>query len=267
MQGREQAIGNELSLGMRWDAFSSNSNQAANTQRRHALRALLLCQRIYFSELWPCLMGTTATRQPVHWLSTDWKEQSARFWGAKAELEIQKGLRMFTITSQNVNSVADKAILGHPSTPSMPFLTATRESFNGDQATATCYDAVMLWLFLSGIVSLRWLLRYRNANTQETLTEAFGSGRTIWEGPFGEGDVFPDVPRGHIVHIFENRSSWRGHWMVSTGAGKSAGCNNNDENPPVSRNYCPSLTLKKQFLDYGGGTAVVIHPTQIPGRM
>jgi len=104
------------------------------------------------------------------------------------------------------------------------------------------------------------------ADNKKVLTEAFGQGRRIWNGNFADGQTLPPVPRGHVVHIYENASSWRGHWMVSNGDGTACGCNNNNEDPPVERVYCPTLSLNKQFLDYHGGRAEVIDPTQIPYR-
>lgn len=155
--------------------------------------------------------------------------------------------------------------------PSFPdinnYLVSTRKDFSGKYLTPTCYDAVMLWLFKSGLVSLPWLLKYRNANNEFSLTAAFGRGTVIWKGAFGLTDRIPMIPRGHIVHIFAHQFSWNGHWMVSLGNGLAAGVNNNNEVPPVPRNYCTQLNLNKQFLDFGGGTAVIIDPLLIPGRL
>lgn len=88
-----------------------------------------------------------------------------------------------------------------------------------------CYVAVMIWLYRSGLVSLRWLLKYRDADSQERLEAAFGGGTEIWnETSLGRAfkrqpsDRFPNVPRGHVVHLYENPGAWRGHWMISTGA-------------------------------------------------
>lgn len=264
--GREETIGAELSLGTRWDCFSSQETQDSNTQKRRALRALLLCQRVYYSELWPTLFGLRSERTALNYLLNNWNQQSVHFWGNKSELEIRKGIYMYIATSDNVTYVANAAVAGQPSYPETPALTHTRETFAGESKASTCYDAVMMWLFKSGLVSLPWLLKYRNANTETTLTEAFGSGRVIWRGAFNANDHLPVVARGHIVHIFPNQQQWRGHWMVSTGNGKAAGCHNNDENPPVQSDYCNILTLDKQFLDYGGGMAVVIDPMAIPDR-
>ncbi len=269
--GLQQAkVGDELSLGTRWE-LPSSSQHDAKTQQRRALRALLLCQRVYFSDFWPCMMGVVSAPANVNWLKSDWKDQSCQFWGPKTEPEIRDGIRVFTSTSDDPDNVADEASQGQPSAPDLRSLTMTRATFTG-QPTATCYDAVMLWLFKAGLVSLRWLLKYRNANTRDTLTEAFGPGILLWDdgqhGTFKNESRLPVVLKGHVVHICENADAWRGHWMVSTGTGGACGCNNNDEEGrTINRGYCGQLSLDGQFRDYGGkGMAVVINPTQIPGR-
>jgi hypothetical protein len=264
--GQRATVSDVMSLGTRWDVFSSSASKDIATQQRRALRSLLLCQRVYFSDLWPGLIGLVAQRVPYNWLPANWKEQSLTFWGGRTESDIRAALRMFIATSDASDHAANAAVRGQPSAPLLPFLTATRDTFGGQQ-TATCYDAVMLWLFKSGLVSLRWLLRHRNANTQATLDDAFGAGTVIWNGAFAATDHLASVPRGHIVHIFEDAgNAWRGHWMISTGKGGAAGCNNNTEGT-LPRHYCNTLTLDGQFRDFGQGTAIVINPQQIPGRL
>lgn len=261
-------ISEEISLGARFTALQSATTTTTETQQRRALRALMLCQRIYFSDLWPCLTGIMATPTAINRLPTNWAEQSRSFWENKSEAEIRSALQMYVATTDNPDMVANAAVAGQPSVPNGVFLTQTRASFSGG-AVGTCYDAVMVWLFKSGLVSLRWLLKHRSANTEQSLNDAFGRGVEILNGNFTDADDFPNVPRGHIVHIYENPSAWRGHWMISAGGGRAAGCNNNDEDPPVPRTYCSQLTLKKQFLDYPGNqrVALVINPAAIPGRL
>ena len=260
---QQDNIGEELSLGTRWDVFTKDRDP--KTQQRRALRSLILCQRVYYSNLWPCLMGTTAAPTAHNWLAPNWKKVSTDFWGPKSEAEIREGIRMFIATSNNAADAANSAQAAGPPGGSTPALTATRTRFGGPP-TATCYDAVMLWLFKSGLVSLRWLLKNRNANTKQTLNEAFGRGTQIWSGAYTDTHALPAVPRGHVLHIFENESAWRGHWMISNGGGNASGCNNNDETPPVSRSYCSTLSIHKQLLDFGTGVAIVIDPTSIPDR-
>lgn len=260
--GAAGRVGDELSIGTRWDVFSSNRGPL--TEKRRALRSLLLCQRVYFSDLWPSMIGMPATPTALNYLPPNWSTHSINFWKAKSEAEICDGIRMFTATSSNAATTVPFAKKGAPGA-TIPALLCDRRTFAGT-ATSTCYDAVMLWLFLGGLVSMKWLQQYRNANTKVGLTAAFGQGKTIWSGDFDGTTPLENVPAGHVIHIFEHEDSWRGHWMISTGGDGACGVNNNNENPPVARQYCSTLSLKKQFLDFGKGYAVVIDPTQIPNR-
>ena len=256
------AISDEISLGPFRGFLSSCAAPLA--QQREALRALLLCQRIYLSALWPSLMDTPCRRVARNHLPANWRSQTLRYWGNRSEEQIRESLRMFVATSNDPALVADEAQKEQPSAPQM-FLTCTRRTLFGGRAHC-CYSAVMLWLFKSGLVSLRWLLKFNGANTREALTEAFGPGLIIWSGTLSETQSLPPVPRGHIIHMYQDQSGWLGHWMVSVGNGKAAGVNNNDETPMVPRVYWPQLTLDKQLRAYGAGRVSVINPTDIPGR-
>lgn len=267
VRGHESKLDNDLATYANWSGISLHLSQQGS-QQHHALMALLTCQFVFTSQLWPKMFGIASGLTPVSFLPSNWGDVSFRFWKNKAEAQIRDGLRMFIATTNNRDSLANVAQRWRPSYPDMDdYLAATRQNFAGKRLTATCYDAVMLWLFKSGLVSLPWLLKYRSANTELALTAAFGRGTVIWNGAFSLTDRLPMIPRGHIVHIFEHQSSWNGHWMVSLGNGLAAGVNNNSEFPPVPRDYCTQLNLNKQLLDFGGGSAVVIDPFFIPGRL
>ncbi|CNH85716.1 Uncharacterised protein [Yersinia thracica] len=267
IHGHESGINQDLSTSANWGCISLHLSQQGPLQY-HALMALLTCQFVFNSGLWPSMSGTASVLTPKNRLPSNWKDLSLRFWKNKAEAQIRDGLRMFISTTNNQDNLANAAQRWRPSFPDTDdYLAATRQDFAGKRLTPTCYDAVMLWLFKSGLVSLPWLLKYRNANTESALTAAFGRGTVIWNGAFSPTNRLPMIPRGHIVHIFEHQLSWNGHWMVSLGNGLAAGVNNNNEDPPVPRDYCTQLNLNKQLLDFGGGTAVVIDPFLIPGRL
>ena len=270
IRGHELKLSRDLATGPGWeDCFLPTSSIGNRYAQQHALTALLLCQYVFLSDLWPRMRGTASTLQSINHLSLNWKIKSYRFWRNKIELHIRDALKMFVATTNNSDYFANAAQRWRPSCPSVDELlrTTARENFSGNPPSSTCYQAVMLWLFKSGLVSLPWLLKYRVANTELALTDAFGRGTIIWSGNFGSSDRLPPVPRGHIVHIFEHQSAWNGHWMVSLGDGRAVGVNNVDEDPPVPRTYCNNLNLNKQFLGLGGGTAIVIDPCYIPGRL
>lgn len=268
------AIAKELSIGSRPDG-SDDPGYAANTQQRHAVRALMLCQRVFMSALWA----------KVDRLPLGWKATSLGIWRDKTEAEVQAGISLYTATSAVVADVAAAAQANSENDKSLYNLGLTRASADFPISNI-CYSAVMSWLFLSGLVSYRWMLKHYPPSNQTDLVAAFGNGIVIWpEGnEFDAGKSLPFVPTGQIVHLFMP-PNFNGHWLVSNGDGSATGCNNDEEGGAVSRIYSKSCNLDAQFrlgfayLYYDGATAaklavpkkmpgkaVVIDPLLIPGR-
>ncbi len=279
--GNVTVIGKELSLGARNDG-ADDPTYGANTQQRQALRALLLCQRVYFSDLWwqdTYANGTTAANNT---LSVNWKAQSLHHWRNMQEFQIKEGIRVFATTNRSCATLVAAAD-AKPANHTLPSLTVTRltQPFPG---LISCYGAVMTWLVRSGIASVRWYGKWGGASTQATLTAAFaGPTPALAPGqmligpdqPFGPTDPFPAVPLGHIVHLFcDYGHRWNGHWLVSNGDGTASGCNN-DVTDGTPNDYVRACSLANQFRNgYRGplpgqpgnwrGQAWVIDPLAIP---
>lgn len=269
-------IGKELSLGSRSDG-KDDPAYGANTQKRRALRALLLCQRVYFSDLWAEAILVGGVRQRTSFLDPDWKADSLRHWGAQSEAQIVEGILMFAVTTADVSRLADAA--DQQPSGNHPDLTLThlKTPFPG---LISCYGAVMTWLLRSGLVSYRWYMRNSGASNKTTLREAFGPASVIWDGgrTFATTDSLPLVPRGHIVHLYvDNPIRWNGHWLVSLGDGYARACNN-DDTDGTNRIYTDRCSLNNQFkngykhastsgVGEEPGVAEVINPAEIPGRI
>ncbi len=271
-------VGRSISLGARADG-NDDPQYAENTRKRKALRALLLCQRVYFSSLWSRLTLVGGARQPHDFLTRNWKNDSLAHWRHRTEAEIVEGIRSFCVTSNGAADLAEAA--NGPPNGGHPDLTFTRDRdpFPG---LRSCYGSVMTWLFKSGLASYRWYMRHSGACNQQTLREAFGPARVIWNGDrrFGPSDRLPRVPRGHIVHLFvDNPIRWNGHWLVSLGDGNARACNN-DTTDGTPNAYAGGCSLDNQFLHgykhalegaRGGafeqGVAEVIDPVAIPERL
>lgn len=267
-------IAKELSLGSRNDDKDEPA-YAGNTQQRQAVRALLLCQRVYFSTLW-----APVERRPANWKST-----SFAYWRDKTEIDVQAGISTFTAPSSLARDAADVAEANSNNEFGYYNLSLSRASPNFP-INDICYTAVMSWLFRSGLVSYRWMLKHLVPSNENQLRVAFGDGQVIWAPgeTFEDGDSLQFVPKGHIVHLFMP-PNFNGHWMISNGDGTATGCNNDEEGGAVNRIYSTSCNLDAQFrlgfawLYYDGATslkldvpkkmpgkAVVIDPTLIPGR-
>ena len=103
VDAKRKSISQELSLGSRSDG-KKDRGYDAQTAKRHALRALMLCQRVYYGgDTWAkCsdAFGNTETvgvNPTFANLSADWKNVSLNHWQTKSEDEIKNGIKMFDI--------------------------------------------------------------------------------------------------------------------------------------------------------------------------
>lgn len=265
-------IGEDLSL----------DTKDGTTDQRQALRSLLLCQRVYFSDMtYKPFIGGVRTARSM--LPQDWKAQSLAHWGDRPEAEIIEAIEVFTVWkwSNGIEVLAEKAKVAPQQRKRISPLTMSRgvEPFPGTYHC--CYTAVMSWLFESGLVSYSWFCNSETADHKTQLTEVFGLNnksvvRNIWSGTeeftLEREDELQCPPAGYIVHLY-NEQSWRGHWLVSNGDGTLSGCNNDKEGGRINPQYDNRCSLAHQLLSFtqkvGGkyGIADVINPLKIPNRM
>ncbi|HEX8613837.1 MAG TPA: hypothetical protein VF800_21385 [Telluria sp.] len=255
--GRMRDISAELSLGSRWDI-----RLPGTTQKRRAMRALLLCQRIFNSELWPTMSGAVSVLTPVNYLGAGWTDTSTGHWIGRSEFEIQEAIRAYTVTSHSLAAVAHAAAQPSRGVPARPYLTVSRDTFDGAEAPTSCYDAVMSWLFKAGLVSMGWMMKFSGVNTVNGLLDAFGNVGASAQGRVTK-EQFPNVPLGWIVHICldtnpNNAAVWRGHWMISHGNGRGAGVNNHlkmlvpqeDHEPVLEESISANLNIPMAQEDH-----------------
>ena len=193
--GSQSRIGKELSLGSRVDD-EDDPQYAGTTEQRRALRALLLCQRVYFSELWANFIGHGGVRSLASFLAPDWKTTSLTFWGPRTEQQVIEGILTFSVTTANVAELAAAANRIPNRYANTPVLTLTRGEPDFPGLTS-CYGSVMTWLFKSGLASYRWYMRNSGANNKQSLRETFGPARIIWRGdqPFTSARLYSPVVR------------------------------------------------------------------------
>lgn len=285
-QGSRKAISLELSLGSRPDG-EDDPAYAGNTDQRHALRALLLCQRVYYSTLW-AKEGPDST--PANALAMDWKTTSLQFWKGKGEAQIQEGIKMFAPVAGAKRSDLKKAAFA--SAPNGEHLGGSLKFSRMDADTlgfgVTCYVGVQGWLVRSGLVSQRWFMLNRNPSNQAACDLIFGAGVEVWNGRFDPArdekavrQKIAAISAGYIVHIWSpEHTNWNGHWVITNGDGTICGVNNGmflaskaEKKRDVLVAYTNHSTLYEQFTSYGGPkgagawkTAVmaVIDPKSMP---
>jgi hypothetical protein len=268
---KREEISKQLSLGWRSDG-EDDPNFDANTDKRHALRALLLCQRVYYSaDTWakasdPNGNSETVGMHPEEDLPDDWRRDSLNYWRTRTEGQIQDGIRMFEIvpgaTAADVQRAAYRSRPNHVALPGNLFLSRADTDTVG--LGIICYVGVQGWMVRSGVVSMRWFEQNSSPNGKIGCDLLFGQGMLVWDGPITD-DKLPEVrrlcrrvPAGHIVHIWSpDNSNWNGHWVVSNGDGTICGVNNSEILPEkaergqkVLKDYTNMSTLFEQFAGY-----------------
>jgi hypothetical protein len=268
---KRKEISKQLSLGWRADG-EDDPNFDANTNKRHALRALLLCQRVYYSaDTWAKASEShgnseTVGMHPENDLPDDWRQASLNHWRTKTEAQIQDGIRMFEIvpgaTAADVQGAAFRSRPNNVALPGNLFLSRADTDTVG--CGVICYVGVQGWLVRSGVVSMRWFEQNSSPNGKIGCDLLFGQGMLLWDGPITDDKITEvrrlcnRVPAGFIVHIWSpDNSNWNGHWVISNGNGTISGVNNGEFlaekaelHQQVQKDYTNMSTLFEQFAGY-----------------
>jgi hypothetical protein len=227
-------IGKKLSLQGIWSKGHLYRSQHA------ALRALMLCQAIYLSPPWARKAKYTRSKTKEH----DGEVKSVRdgyqdYYTAgtldvptsivrnMSESEIKKRIRCYVpvggVGTDDVAAAAEAPV----GEGTINHNTLTREDgllFKN----AICFDAVSLWLFKSGFVSIRWLTHEGPSLQADTANDMLGLGREI------TADQLERMPRGMLFNFHAASSKGRDnrdvcHWGVSLGGGYGAAANTTAE--------------------------------------
>jgi hypothetical protein len=262
--GMRKSISTQLSLGKRTDG-EDDPHYAGNTNKRHALRGLLLCQRVYFSTLWAKRTENRVDYVPnTDALTPDWKIRSLAHWGNASEVDLLSAIGMFApVADANRADLAAAAQAGPPDGSKNEIagnVTLTRSRSCCIGAAETCYRGVLAWLLQSGIVSLRWFMTDTAPNGEEACNRLFGEGVDVWnkDTPFRNNSVLPLVGTGYILHMWTEQMGipgWNGHWVISNGDGTICGVNNGEidtRDEVVLKAYTRTATLRGQFEGYAG---------------
>jgi hypothetical protein len=215
----KSTIGDDLSLkGNSMYAMFGDKNAG------RAVRALLLCQKAYLGSNWAKQTGGFSGI-PSDLNSPNGKKLTVDKYLGKAEAVIQDAIRTYTALNPGIPSVANAAetVQNGQSGINPPYETMTR-SQHPFPSGQVCFNCVYWWLFKSGFVSLRWILRNGMSLGAENANSLLGDGTSLTRN----GGELPDIPRGYIVNWRGNQPDTVGicHWAVSLGDGYAAGANN-----------------------------------------
>lgn len=262
-------VGAAISLAGLRPWYKGMMSNNTDTQR-DALRALLLCQRVYLTDLWaPNRLGNLPFL-----LDKPWPKTTVDHWRFKSENEIRDGIRMYIpVPNIAAEALADAAAVR--SVTAANLFTCKRNGAHPPVGNS-CYDQVSYWLLAAGYVSLRWIAKLSPVGFDYS---EFGAGQEYIRATDAMPRApFNGVPRGRICRLYTDRRPG-GHFMVADGNGWGWGYNNAPMDPGDGEGQVPNgharCLLHRQFAAYRedtdrvsptnfGGKLVLIDPAQIP---
>ncbi len=257
-------VGGAISLSGQTPRGGDTDGNNSETQR-DALRGLLLCQRVYLTDLWSPRMGRE--------VPGEWPQDAFTHWRFRSEAQIREGLLMYAGPRNVVDGALADAAAVRSAAPDT-YLTARRNSA-APPVGNSCFDQVAHWLLAAGCVSLRWLTRYGPNGFDYS---GFGTGTELIRATDAMPKGLIRVPRGRFIRLYTDRRPG-GHFMVSDGDGWGWGYNNSameggDGEGLVTNGHARCL-IHRQFGEYRedsdkvsptnfGGKLVVFDPAEIP---
>jgi len=189
-------------------------NNKTETERRRALRALLLC------------VGTT---QEIA------INEAKQYFKNRSMDDLVDGIKSyFPLTGSDENSVVKIAEgkftpqIGSESHTTKDFYKYTRKSLlnNEVRGSGNCYGGATLFLYLGGVVSLRWLLEWGTqakikSKGPEPPEHLFSFGLKIMVP-----DVVQDIEKGKLLYFCRPHGGV--HYAISIGNGNCVGHNNSE---------------------------------------
>lgn len=208
--GREDEVGAALSLSR------SNGTKA----QRRANRALLMCQYAFL--------------EPPHAVDQDDNgynyhgdpELGKTHYRDQTEIQIQDAIRAYLPVAgaavADLVTAADAVKGGSPHGPAWEVFTRASDPF---PRMRVCFDALRLWLFKAGFVSLHWLTKSGPTMTAQTANNILGQGQVVAAG------MEHTIPAGWLFNIHKEGDQSVCHWGISLGGGWAAGCNTQPDWP------------------------------------
>ena len=224
-----------------------------------AVRALLLCHRAYLGQNWARGTGAQGAGVPASYSLGNGDKLAKDKYLRKAETVARSALGAYVALNPGVTAVADAAeLVGNGTSPAHPpYETLTREP-NNFPSGQVCFNCVYWWLFKSGFVSLRWILRQGFRLGAENANSLLGDGTAV---NLDLEFKAPLIPRGMVINWRGDQPDSEGicHWAVSLGDGNAIGANNS----PGGR--CQGQDVLVHFVR--GGTAFGVFSIDVMNKI
>ncbi len=209
--GQKKKVGAALSLA--WHGFKNTGSKSQHM----ALRSLLLCQNV--------LLDPKQYEYPVgdksatNYLGKGCKN-TIEFFKNKDEQTICKSIQCYTrLPNVTLAKFAQAARDLTNMAGDFNLCSVTRDQNTNFGGTTNCYGAVKIWLFKSGLCSLRWLLEEGNQ------LDAYSCNRIIGDGAVVPEDRIDTIAEGMVFNIHDSVNPAICHWGVCLGGGKAAASN------------------------------------------
>jgi len=188
---------------------TTTTAEKLETQRRHALRALLLC---------------------MDWAGGQSKIAEAKtYYDKESEVTIKKAIQSFFPLTGKVaqdaviQAKANKITISGRAIDINTLHKFYREAIQSGKVklSGACYESVCGWMYLAGIVSLKWMME-NGSQPNHALPTAWN-----WGQPTTSLDAAAQIPAGRIVRFLRGVGGL--HYVISIGNGKCIGNHNTGE--------------------------------------
>jgi len=198
-------IGAELSL-----KGAGFKNEGTKSQHE-AVRALLLCQKAFLK----APHAKNAVGAP-HDYNTQ-PDLPKELYVKKPESEVRQALYSYRKVDTSTAELARAATEIQNPCGILTWETLTRSS--EPFRMMVCFDAVRIWLFKAGFVSIRWLTSTGPRMVASTANDILGQGTVIQPAQLAT------MPRGHLFNFHKSNDKAVCHWGVSLGGGVACASN------------------------------------------
>ena len=200
--GRDHIASNKIALGL-----LGTSGHKREPGWEDAMHALLLC---------------------VYWCNPNLVESARTHYKNSGEAILQDAIcSFFPLKEAGVKNVVDRATkvdLGVGTNLPVDFYRYRRASVNGGllKMAGNCYGSMALWLYLAGLVSLRWLVTHGGQPGFELPIP------WTWGEKTASLEVASEIPEGNLIRF--DRSTGSGlHYAISTSKGVCRGVNQSSD--------------------------------------
>ena len=176
------------------------------SQGQHmAVRALLLCQTAYLTEVYSGAAHVDTKKYFHYKLESTVRDAIGGY------------LRNAHATSKDLADAAERVKV---LSPPCSLYTLARDNNLDLGNSPICYNAVKMWLFKVGFVSLRWLARNDVFNMS-----AYTANAILGDGTVRDEAEMWQIPAGHIFNFHQPANKWVCHWGVVIGHGDAIATN------------------------------------------